>query len=129
MSFDPAQNLNHLESDLHEVLGRVCELVRQAGGRAWLVGGSVRDLALGRPVEDLDLEVFGLTAESLQACLAGEYELDLVGQSFGILKLRRWPVDVGLPRRETKIGLGHQGFTVHSDPTMNLAAAAARRDS
>jgi tRNA nucleotidyltransferase (CCA-adding enzyme) len=56
------------------------------------------------------------------------FELDLVGQSFGILKLRGLPIDVGLPRRETKIGLGHKGFEVHSDPEMDLPAAAARRD-
>jgi tRNA nucleotidyltransferase (CCA-adding enzyme) len=35
---------------------------------------------------------------------------------------------VGLPRRESKIGLGHRGFAVNSDPFMPLAEAAARRD-
>ena len=125
---DPASALAGLEPRLRDVLERVCDLVRAAGGRAWLVGGSVRDLALGRPVGDLDLEVFGLPADELQACLAAQFELDLVGESFGILKLRSWPVDVGLPRREAKIGLGHKGFAVHSDPFLPLPAAAARRD-
>ena len=128
MSPDPAHNLDQLEPALREVLSRVCGLIGKAGGRAWLVGGSVRDLALGEVVSDLDLEVFGLPADELRACLAAEFELDLVGQSFGILKLRRWPVDVGLPRREAKIGLGHKGFEVHSDPDMPLPEAAARRD-
>lgn len=125
---NPAANLDHLDPDLHRVLTEVCGLVAEAGGRAWLVGGSVRDLALGHPVEDLDLEVFGLDPEPLQECLAARFELNLVGRSFGILKLRQWPVDVGLPRRETKIGLGHRGFTVDADPHMELAEAAARRD-
>ena len=36
--------------------------------------------------------------------------------------------DVSLPRTENKLGLGHRGFVVNSDPHMDLAAAAARRD-
>lgn len=128
MRCDPAQNLAKLDASLGEVLGKVCRLIGEAGGRAWLVGGTVRDLALGYKSADLDLEVFGLAPDKLQACLAEAYELDLVGQSFGILKLRRWPVDVGLPRREAKIGLGHKGFEVHSDPDLGLPEAAARRD-
>ncbi len=125
---NPAQHLDQLEPVLRDVLDKVCGLVGEAGGRAWLVGGSVRDLALGRPVSDLDLEVFGVPADRLRECLSAAFELDLVGQSFGILKLRRWPVDVGLPRREAKIGLGHKGFEVHSDPHLSLPEAAARRD-
>ena len=128
MTRNPAQNLDQLKPALRDVLSRVCGLIDQAGGRAWLVGGSVRDLARGETIEDLDLEVFGLPAERLRTCLEAEFELDLVGQSFGILKLRRWPVDVGLPRREAKIGLGHKGFEVHSDPDLSLPEAAARRD-
>ncbi len=121
-------NLNCLEPVLHDVLLKVCRLIGAAGGRAWLVGGTVRDMALGCGGCDLDLEVFGLPAEQLRACLEVEFELDLVGQSFGILKIKGWPVDVGLPRRETKIGLGHKGFEMHSDPDMGLPEAAARRD-
>lgn len=93
-----------------------------------MVGGVVRDLSLGLTAGDVDLEVFGLPAADLHTALAAEFELNLVGQSFGILKLRGWPIDVGLPRREAKIGLGHKGFEVHSDPQMPLRDAAARRD-
>ena len=120
--------LDHLDEPLAEVLMRVCRAIAAAGGRAWLVGGVVRDTYLNLPVGDLDLEVFGLPAADLRATLEREFDLDLVGQSFGILKLRGWPIDIGLPRREAKIGLGHKGFEVHSDPDMSLTEAAARRD-
>ncbi len=90
----------------------VCRLVRDAGGRAWLVGGGVRDAALGLPVRDADLEVFGLAPDRLQAVVGGAFDLELVGRAFGILKLKGLPVDVGLPRRETKTGAGHRGFAV-----------------
>jgi len=121
-------NWGNLSPELSGRLAQVCQLVAEAGGEAWLVGGSVRDLALGRVVNDLDLEVFRLDAEALQACLAKSFELDLVGASFGILKLRGLPIDVGLPRRETKTGRGHRGFVVDADPDLALAKAAARRD-
>lgn len=106
----------------------VCEQVRRAGGRAWLVGGTVRDCALGLQPADADLEVFGLEPGRLQELLAAAFPLDLVGRSFGILKLKDWPIDVGVPRRESKSGPGHRGFVVHADPHLPLPAAAARRD-
>jgi tRNA nucleotidyltransferase (CCA-adding enzyme) len=117
--------------DDQEVLAavlRVCTLVKDAGGRAWLVGGGVRDSIGGRPVRDVDIEAFGLGPDDLRAALGGAFELDLVGQSFGILKLKGLPIDVGLPRRESKQGTGHRGFEIHSDPRLDLRAAAARRD-
>ncbi|MBM4130805.1 HD domain-containing protein [bacterium] len=109
-------------------VGGVCERVRRAGGRAWLVGGTVRDCALGLQPSDADLEVFGLEPDRLQELLAADYPLDLVGRSFGILKLKDWPIDVGVPRRESKSGQGHRGFVVAAEPSLPLAAAAARRD-
>lgn len=121
-------NLDQLDGELVAVVTRVCETIAAAGGRAWMVGGVSRDLYLGLSPGDLDLEVFGLSAADLRAVLEKEFALDLVGQSFGIIKLRGWPVDIGLPRRESKIGLGHKGFEVHSDPDMPLVEAAARRD-
>ncbi|MCP3964515.1 MAG: HD domain-containing protein [bacterium] len=99
-----------------------------AGGRALLVGGTVRDALLDLPAEDLDIEAYGLEPESLRAVLGEHFELDLVGQSFGVLKIRRLDVDVSIPRRESKRGLGHKGFEVHSDPGLTVAEAAERRD-
>jgi tRNA nucleotidyltransferase (CCA-adding enzyme) len=37
-------------------------------------------------------------------------------------------VDVALPRRESKTGRGHRGFTVEGDPFMSFVDAARRRD-
>ncbi len=115
-------------SELLEPLLTICRDVRQAGGRALLVGGSVRDTLLGRAVKDLDVEVFGLGPDELLATLDQRFELDLVGRSFGVLKIKHLPIDVSLPRRESKRGLGHKGFEVLSDPLLPLDQAAARRD-
>jgi tRNA nucleotidyltransferase (CCA-adding enzyme) len=92
------------------------------------VGGSVRDSLLGLAAKDLDLEVYGLSPEVLRTLAETEYRLDLVGQSFGVLKLRGLAIDLSIPRRESKRGLGHRGFEIHSDPEMSFRDAARRRD-
>ena len=48
------------------------------------------------------------------------------GQAFPVYKLG--DVDVALPRRESKTGRGHKGFTVEGDPSMPFDEAARRRD-
>jgi tRNA nucleotidyltransferase (CCA-adding enzyme) len=100
--------------------------VREAGGRALVVGGWVRDRLLGREAKDLDIEVFGLPADRLQALLSGMGRVETVGESFQVFKLG--DIDVSLPRRESKAGRGHRGFAVTGDPTMTVAEAARRRD-
>ena len=106
----------------------VAELVRNAGGRALLVGGCVRDELLGRTPKDFDIECFGISPDELQRVLRTRFELDLVGLSFGVIKLHRLDIDVALPRRETKLGLGHRAFGMACDPTLTLEEASARRD-
>ncbi|MBW2712382.1 MAG: HD domain-containing protein [Deltaproteobacteria bacterium] len=107
---------------------QVCELVHGKAGRALLVGGYVRDAALGRSPVDLDIEVYGIQPDALIALLEGRFSLDLVGRAFGVIKLRGLAIDVSLPRSESKAGLGHRGFEVLSDPFMTFQDAARRRD-
>jgi len=108
-----------------ETVSRIC---RDQGGRAWVVGGAVRDARLGKALADIDLEVHGLAAADLESLLAEHFELDAVGRAFGVLKLRGVAIDVSMPRTESKAGLGHKGFLVQSDPDLGLEAAASRRD-
>ena len=106
----------------------VCRSVRNEGGKAHLVGGCVRDTVLGEPIADFDLEVFRLEPARLKSVLASRWRVDLVGESFGVIKLRDAPIDVALPRRESKRGHGHRGFEIHSDPDLGFREAALRRD-
>jgi tRNA nucleotidyltransferase (CCA-adding enzyme) len=100
----------------------------QAGGRALLVGGCVRSALMQEPVQDFDVEVFGLQPEQLETVLASIGHFARVGRAFGIYKLTGWPIDVGLPRRERKTGSGHRAFDISIDPQMSLPEAARRRD-
>jgi tRNA nucleotidyltransferase (CCA-adding enzyme) len=104
--------------------------LRSAGGRPRLVGGCVRDWLLGLEPKDFDIEVYGLDYEALGRALAPFGPTDLVGRSFGVLKVRLdgSEYDFSLPRRESKTGAGHRGFAVAPDPALTEAEAAARRD-
>jgi len=99
-------------------------------GRPRLVGGCVRDALLGRPAGDIDIEVGGLGFDELVGILKPFGATDVVGRSFGTVKLRRAGTlyDLSLPRRESKTGAGHRGFRIDADPTLSDAEAASRRD-
>lgn len=105
------------------------EGARERGGRALFVGGCVRDALLGRESKDFDVEIYGLSASKVEAMLRElNFRFGAAGKSFGVFKLHGVPVDVALPRRESKRGSGHRGFVVEGDPDMSVPEAAARRD-
>ncbi len=106
----------------------VAESVAAAGGRALAVGGSVRDALLGAEVRDVDLEVYGLEPDHLRSIVAERFAVDLVGESFAVLKVKGVDLDVSLPRRDSKHGTGHRGFLIDADPHLHPRDAAARRD-
>jgi tRNA nucleotidyltransferase (CCA-adding enzyme) len=109
------------------------ELLREvpALSRAYLVGGCVRDALLGVAHKDFDLEVYGVGYEELEQALSAHGRVDLVGKSFGVIKFSsstggQW--DFSLPRRDSKVAAGHQGFQIEFDPTIEPREAASRRD-
>jgi tRNA nucleotidyltransferase (CCA-adding enzyme) len=112
--------------DLEQQARHVASAVRNSGGRAFCVGGFVRDRLSGRSSKDLDIEVFGIPQEQLRALLTSLGRVEPVGQQFPVYKLGA--IDVALPRRESKTGRGHKGFTVEGDHTMTFEEAARRRD-
>ena len=128
MSVYGKPNPEHFPQELWARANHICTLIKDAGGRAFLVGGCVRDLIIGITPKDVDIEVFGLNADHVQRIIGQHYGLDLVGKSFGVIKLKSEDIDIGLPRRESKTGRGHQGFYVDSDPKMSYDEAASRRD-
>jgi tRNA nucleotidyltransferase (CCA-adding enzyme) len=104
----------------------IATAVRDAGGRALVVGGWVRNRLLQRDSPDIDLEVFGVAPGPLRQLLESLGRVEAVGESFQVYKIG--DVDVSLPRRDSKSGRGHRGFVVVGDPTMSVEEAARRRD-
>lgn len=132
-----------LDDKATSVVKEICEVIRQEGGRAFLVGGLVRNrlitqLLTSAPseevVRDFDLEVYGIEADRLKALIQRFGRVNEVGESFSVYKLavrkggERIEVDVSLPRSESKVGRGHRGFRVQGDPRMSYTEAARRRD-
>ncbi len=111
----------------------IAKAVKEAGGRALLIGGFVRDLYFGKVSKDIDLEVYGLPLEKLREVVASQGEVKEVGRSFGVLKVGLGKevgvdLDVSLPRRDSKKGKGHKGIQADVDPNMSIEEAARRRD-
>jgi tRNA nucleotidyltransferase (CCA-adding enzyme) len=101
--------------------------IHDAGGRALLVGGCVRDELMGAQPKDWDVEVYDLDAAHLREILDQFGPVNVVGEAFTVYKLGNH-LDVSIPRRERKSGHGHKGFVIEGDPSMSVAEAARRRD-
>src|SRR5215831_3954597 len=115
-----------IPATIMEALRANCERMR-----GLIVGGSVRDAVLGHEPKDVDLEVYGMNYEDLAAVLRQYGRMDFVGRKFGVIKF--WDesgneVDISIPRRESKTGVGHKEFSTSFDPDMTAREAAARRD-
>jgi len=100
-------------------------------GDSYLVGGCVRDALLGTAIQDVDVEVFGVDYERLLRALRRWGRTDLVGRSFGVVKLTTREgrtFDFTIPRRDSKVAPGHKGFEIAFDLAITPREAAARRD-
>lgn len=124
----PLPTVDEMARWLGEDLVALCAEIADAGGRAWLVGGAVRDLLLGEQSAELDFEVRGLALEELRGVLAARGEVIEVGRAFGVLRLRHIDVDFALPRRDSRQGRGHRGIHAEVHPHLDPVVAARRRD-
>ncbi|CAN5133747.1 hypothetical protein BH20ACI2_BH20ACI2_15300 [soil metagenome] len=131
--------------NLPEKVTRLATMIRDAGGRAMLNGGCVRDELMGVEPYDWDLEVYGIEPKRLRELLeefvsglvsaaSGDADegvrvpaLNAVGEAFTVYKVGN-DLDISLPRRDRKSGRGHRGFTIEGDPKMAFEEACSRRD-
>lgn len=121
-------NVQIQDAAIKEALVSISKAVASEGGKALLVGGCVRDTLLGSCPRDFDVEVYGIQPARLVEILTQCFAVSLVGEAFGVIKIQGFPIDVSLPRRESKRGEGHRGFEVFSDAEMTPQEAASRRD-
>ena len=116
--------------DLPGRLLKIAGDIRAAGGRAFLVGGWVRDAMLGKSCRDYDIEVYDMAQDALVPLLSKYGRTNLVGKAFGVIHLamKGLSLDFSFPRTENKVGYGHRGFVVHTDEKLSFKEAALRRD-
>jgi tRNA nucleotidyltransferase (CCA-adding enzyme) len=124
--------------NLPEKVINLAGAIRDADGRAMLVGGCVRDELMGVEPKDWDVEVYGIQppmlkellesfAETISADKSVRVSLNVVGEAFTVYKIGS-DLDISLPRRERKTGKGHRGFVVEGDPDMSFEDSCSRRD-
>lgn len=116
----------------HNAIRALLELVALPDVRVFLVGGTVRDLMLGKSLADIDVVVTGIPYKKLGALLAKRGTVQTVGD-FGTLKFTAEgeyrPVDVALPRTERSDTTGARtGFAVKFDETLPIEDDLGRRD-
>lgn len=107
---------------------RIAECVHKAGGSTYYVGGYVRDTILGRDSKDIDLEIHGIAPDVVIEILKKLGEPVVMGNSFGIIGLRHYDLDVSMPRKDEKNSRGSKDFYDMVDPFVGTEKASRRRD-
>lgn len=114
--------------ELSELLVRIAQDIMKKGGRAYYVGGYVRDLLMHRHINDYDIEVHNLKSDDLIEILSKYGEVFYSGASFGVYRIKGLDVDFSLPRLEVLTGNGHKDFDIIINPFLSLKEATRRRD-
>lgn len=117
------KKLNNLIRKYPLVKSIIKEVDKQCG-RTFLVGGAVRDLLLGLPVKDLDIEVHSISLADLEKILKKFGQVSKVGKAFGVLRIHDLDIDWSVPRMDFS---GRKPKVV-IDPFMDIKKAFARRD-
>ncbi|HBU27937.1 TPA: hypothetical protein DEB00_02360, partial [Candidatus Uhrbacteria bacterium] len=126
-----------MHKELEIFLHAFAQTVSLNKGRAYFVGGYVRDQLLGIQSQDIDLEIHGIEPKVLRLIAENHFkDVQEQGEAFGVLRVfwysknknARYEIDLSLPRTDSKVAPGHTGFDVHVDPFMGVEAAAQRRD-
>lgn len=121
---DPTQITSLVQAD--PAANSANELLTDAGGTVYVVGGAVRDLALGKAPKDIDLMVTGLTGEAIEAALKGHGRIDFTGKAFGVYRFRtnNSEVEIAMPRVE----YGDTNTDYNVDPNIPIEQDLLRRD-
>ncbi len=110
---------------LDEISRQTLSLILDAlsGAKLYFAGGCVRDMLLGEPSKDFDIEVYCISQVNFEKAMESIGAIG-VGKSFFVYRLANF--DISLPRIESKIGAGHTAF--EASVTDDMRTACMRRD-
>lgn len=80
----------------------IVRAIDAVNGTVLAIGGAVRDGFLGRPIKDLDCEVYNVSLESLEELLTQFGPVRSVGKAFGVLRIDGLDIDWSLPRTDAQ---------------------------
>lgn len=122
-----------VEAEIGGLVKKISGQIVAHGGVPYVVGGAVRDGLMpdAPPSKDIDFVVQGLELDKLARILKHLGKVDMVGKSFGVIKLTMdgFDFDIAIPRvGETKTGDKHQDFEVTTDVNASIEDDLGRRD-
>lgn len=117
-------SIQQLSPALARAAREVAEVLGRAGRRAWLVGGAVRDLALGVEPVDADLTT-AARPEEIEALFPDTYA---VGRAFGTVVVHRGEVDVQVTTFRIESGYADARRPSEVSFAATLEEDAQRRD-
>jgi tRNA nucleotidyltransferase (CCA-adding enzyme) len=104
------------------------ETILASGGRLYRVGGCVLDMVRGITPKDIDFCVVGMVKKSFKVLFPDAEEC---GKYFPVFRLcidgKR--CEVAFARTERKVGSGHKGFKIQSNPKVTIQEDLFRRDT
>jgi tRNA nucleotidyltransferase (CCA-adding enzyme) len=104
------------------------ETILASGGRLYRVGGCVLDMVRGITPKDVDFCVVGMVKKSFKVLFPDAEEC---GKYFPVFRLcidgKR--CEVAFARTERKVGSGHKGFKIQSNPKVTIQEDLFRRDT
>lgn len=112
-------------------LEKIKNVIEDAGGEIFVVGGPVRDTVLGHVPKDIDFLVRLLSSSEISRAISVIGTSNEVGKRFGVIKgnIDGDEYDFAIPRiKETKTGEKHGDFEVETDPNAEVADDLGRRD-
>ena len=101
----------------------IANIIKDNGGRLYLVGGAVRDELIGRTVKDEDYCVTGLSEVEFTNLFP---DAIVRGKSFAVFDINK--KEFALARKERKIGTGHKQFEITTGKDITIEEDLGRRD-
>ncbi|HVS18199.1 MAG TPA: CCA tRNA nucleotidyltransferase [Planctomycetota bacterium] len=117
-------SVRFLGDDARRIACRIAERIAARGARAWIVGGSLRDLALGGTPEDVDM-ASALPPEQLADLFERTVE---VGKAFGTVVVHLEGHDVQVTTFRTETGYSDRRRPDRVEWGTSVEEDAARRD-
>lgn len=102
---------------------RIANLIKDNGGKLYLVGGAIRDEIMEKPIYDRDYCVTGITKEKFIELFP---EAHIRGKDFEVFCIDG--TEFALARKERKVGVGHKEFEIKTSTEISIQEDLSRRD-
>ena len=106
-----------------DCIRNIANIIHNAGGSLYLVGGAIRDSLLGIENHDEDYCVTGITFEQFKSLFP---KAIIKGKSFAVFEIDG--KEFAIARKENKIGIGHTEFEIEADTNISIEEDLKRRD-